>query len=491
MNRRSVISGLLATAALPACAEAPATSARPTVRGTIPDLTQSRAEALIAQSGLSGKVAFVLSSATTGEVLAANLPQLPLPPASVAKVPTALYALNTLGPTFRFITQVIATGPITNGRLQGDLVLIGSGDPTFDTDALANLARQIKSAGIKKVDGRLLVWAGALNEIDQIDPSQPVHVGYNPSISGLNLNFNRVHFEWRRQNGSYSTSMDARSDDLRPAVQGVRASIANRDLPVFQYRKRSGREEWSVARTALGNGGSRWLPVRRPALYSGEVFGVLLRGQGVQVPESSEVRAKPQGTVVAQVESAPLADQVRGMLKFSTNLTAEVLGLRATLARSESNTRSLSASAAEMNRWIEAATGIKAPGFDDHSGLSGGSRISAADMAAMLASPVARAGLPDVLKTIRPTKTALEQGFNTETTILAKTGTLNFVSTLSGYLIGPSGEQRCFAIFCSDLRTRNGLSKSQREAPPGGKRWLRKAKRLQMSLLTQWSQNLV
>ena len=89
------------------------------------------ADGLIAAAKLGGAVAFVLADARTGEVLDAREPDLALPPASVAKAVTSLYALEKLGAGYRFATRVLATGPLQGGIVQGDIVLAGGGDPTL------------------------------------------------------------------------------------------------------------------------------------------------------------------------------------------------------------------------------------------------------------------------------------------------------------------------------------------------------------------------
>jgi D-alanyl-D-alanine carboxypeptidase/D-alanyl-D-alanine-endopeptidase (penicillin-binding protein 4) len=205
ISRRLLLGALLSGATLPgfAWAEGPATSPRPKPRGqgTDPAPVGTSAERLVEAAKLGGVVSFVVVDRATGAVLEAQGADLSLPPASVAKSVTALYALDRLGPNFRYRTRVLATGPVVGGIVQGDLVLVGAGDPTLQTDQLGDLAAALAAAGIKGITGRYLTWEAALPRIDRIDADQPVQVGYNPAIGGLNLNFNRVHFEWKRASG--------------------------------------------------------------------------------------------------------------------------------------------------------------------------------------------------------------------------------------------------------------------------------------------------
>lgn len=84
-----------------------------------------------------------------------------------------------------------------------------------------------------RVMGRFLCWRGALPYAEEIEPSQLDHLGYDPAVSGLNLNYNRVHFEWRRVSGNWQTTMDARTDDRVPPVSMARVRIVDRGSPVF------------------------------------------------------------------------------------------------------------------------------------------------------------------------------------------------------------------------------------------------------------------
>ena len=81
----------------------------------------------------------------------------PLPAASLTKVATTLAALRTWGPLHRFPTLIGAIGTINEGVLHGDLVVYGGGDPFFVWEDAIVLGNTLEQAGIRRVDGRLLV----------------------------------------------------------------------------------------------------------------------------------------------------------------------------------------------------------------------------------------------------------------------------------------------------------------------------------------------
>jgi len=80
----------------------------------------------------------------------------PLAPASTEKLPLTYALLTALGPVFRIETTAESSGLVTAGTLRGDLYLVGGGDPSLSGADLASLARQVRSAGIQRVHGRLL-----------------------------------------------------------------------------------------------------------------------------------------------------------------------------------------------------------------------------------------------------------------------------------------------------------------------------------------------
>lgn len=477
-SRRAILAGAVSSLASRAFAEGPLTSMRPVARVPAKDAIAKMVE----NAGITGDIGVVVSDVTTGQILEDISSDLSHPPASVTKAFTALYALEALGADHRFKTSLFADGSIENGILDGNLIIAGGGDPTLVTDHLADLAQQLKETGLREVKGEFHVWDNALINLDEIDSGQLDYLGYNPTITGLNLNFNRVHFEWKREGEDYVTAMDARSENYRPTVTTARISIVDRPSPVFTYRDAGDVDQWTVARRALNNGGSRWLPVRHPALYAGEVFATFARSHGIVLKPPKEIAEAPAGMPLATIESEPLVEMMRGMLRFSTNITAEAAGLTATAQRAGQQ-RGLRTSALGMARWAYGRAGGIAPSFVDHSGLGDLSRVSPADMVRLLAAP-------DVMPTLQPIMRNITVVGDDDKIIegngayvKAKTGTLNFVSTLAGYARTKSGRDLAFAIFSSDLEAREAGKLQGGESPPGSRSWNRRARGLQQEIL--------
>lgn len=484
LTRRGILAGLMAAGAMPVWAEAPMRSPVPPARpvrtggGVV-----AEADAIIAAAKLGGEVAYVVADAATGGVLEARQGNLEMPPASTAKVITTLYALERLGGGYRFTTRLIATGPVEGGIVQGDLILAGGGDPTLDTDDLGDMARALAAAGVRGISGAFRVWAGALPYLASIDPAQPVWLGYNPAVSGLNLNFNRVNFVWKRTAKGYDVGMDARAERFAPPVYSATVAVADRDLPIYSYRDGK-TEDWTVARPALGKGGSRWLPVRRPELYAGDVFQTLARAEGVPLPAPVVAGMPPAGRDLVRHDSDDLRTILREMMKFSTNMTAEAVGM---MASEKVGIADHTASGRGMADWLSLKLGVGPVPLVDHSGLSGASRMTPDEMVRTLVTMGPKAGLRGLLKEIPMLDAKGRRIAASPIRVDAKTGTLNFVSTLAGYVTGPGGRELAFAIFTGDVARRDAVPDDQKEQPPGVGAWVRRSKRLQQQLIERWS----
>ncbi|MEM9434614.1 MAG: D-alanyl-D-alanine carboxypeptidase/D-alanyl-D-alanine-endopeptidase [Pseudomonadota bacterium] len=478
---------LLYGVASPALAQAPTVSLRPTLKpADAVKATATPAGRLVEKAALGGQVSFAVADAVTGEMLETRTPLTPHPPASVVKAITTLFALKTLGPGHRFRTCVMATGPMENGVVKGDLVLTGTGDPTLDTDDLFAMAKQLKEIGLREVTGSFQYYDAALPHVAQIDAGQPEHLGYNPAIGGLNLNFNRIYLEWKRQADAYRVVMEARALTVRPGVTVAATRVVDRRAPVFDYKFEAGREVWSVARGALGKEGGRWLPTRAPGPYAADVFRTLARSTGLQLGTPVALDAKPTGKLLVEHVSEDLAQICRGMLRYSTNLTAEVVGLSAS-QDINANPSDLPASGAAMSDWLSAEYGLNKAALIDHSGLGDGSRLSAQEMVKILVGDGPQGLLRGLLKPFAIKGPDGGISINGPVQVAAKTGTLNFVSGLGGFIKTASGRTLAFAIFTSDMPRRETLTKAQRERPRGGRAWAGRARTLQRDLIDRWA----
>lgn len=428
---------------------------------------------------LTGDSGWLAVDLDTGEILDQHLSDQPFAPASVAKLPTAFYALERLGPDFRFTTQVGLTGEVRNERLEGNLVLIGGGDPELDTDALLPLVTGTRALGFRDVTGAFLVDASAAPNIAAIDPGQPEEAPYNPGLSGLNLNFNRVRLLY----GPQQIQTLAWAERLRPpadTVEVVRAATAR----VFEHRFEQGRELWRMSDRAARRKGERWLPVKAPALYTGAVFRQLAETHGIALDKPQ--RAAVDGVrIVASHQSRPLSRIVRSMLKHSTNITAEAIGVAASKALDIRN------SAEALNLWAARKAGFRPgdPGFQlvNHSGLTTQSRLSPRRMVDLLMTLARQPGgthprLPGLaagyLKphNVADKKTPIDWK---RLNVVSKTGTMNYVRGLAGYVVTPGDRKIAFAIFSNDLARRRLKAATDRN-------WLAQARGFERALIRAW-----
>ncbi|MEM6306455.1 MAG: D-alanyl-D-alanine carboxypeptidase/D-alanyl-D-alanine-endopeptidase [Pseudomonadota bacterium] len=478
-TRRTVIAAALSALGTAACANAPISSLRPTVRPSSPPKVTG--DALVAAARLSGRVSYAVIDVATGTILDQRAPDTPIPPASVTKTITAAYAFDRLGGSHTYKTDLSYTGQIQDGVITGDLILQGSGDPTLDTDRLATLVETLWHNGIWRVDGRFFVSGGDFPQRNEIDPLQPPQVTYNPAISGLNLNYNRVWFNWEKRDGNgpigYDISMRAVGKRYQPDIVVSRMQLAQgRDIPTYQHQTMETSELWQVDPAKLGGAGGRWLPTRLPLRMGAEAFRSIARHLQIALPPPTI--GLPSGadrTPLARTHSAPLRDITRDMLKYSNNLMAEVLGFTA------SDRAGLRASAQDMADWAQ-GQGLMAR-FVDHSGLGDQSRVTATGLTQFLQTQFTK-DLPPLLKDMtmdRSGQRRVSQG-----RVLAKTGTLNFVSTLAGYIV-QDGRTLAFAILTDDLTKRAAIKPHDRERPAGAVAWQSRSRALQYALLDLWA----
>ncbi|TWA63369.1 D-alanyl-D-alanine carboxypeptidase/D-alanyl-D-alanine-endopeptidase (penicillin-binding protein 4) [Azospirillum brasilense] len=467
-----------------ACISAVSACASPTA-ATGPDDREA-----IARNGFStADVGYVLFDPDSGAVLAERQPAKPFAPASVAKLPAMAAALAVLGPDHRFETTLHVTGRLGNGVLDGDLILKGGGDPSLSSEGLAELLRDLGALGVTRVTGRFLYDTSALPEMTEIDAGQPWTAGYNTGVGALSLNFNRFRFDWARPAAAgqpVRVSAWSVSDTGRVPLDSVTvqlgAGAGAAFTPLAATDGDAEGERWRFA-PQPGMAASLWLPVTRPGLAAAHVFRRLATESGIALPAPAPGTVPPTATLAALHRSEPLEVLARQVLRYSNNLSAELIGLAAA-RRLDPAVRTLLESAAVLT----APAMLAAPRTDwaglrllNHSGLSAGSRITPAQTMALIqgAGPAVLALLPGE-----------DEGKALPPGVRAKSGTLAYAKALAGTLTTAGGRTLGFAFFVTDEERRAAMDRAMdrriAEIPPEARAWLVRSRKLQADLLELW-----
>ena len=443
-------------------------------------------------------IGYLVVDAKTGEVLASKQPTDLFTPASAIKVPTTVAALSILGGDHRFETTLLVTGTVQNGVLKGDVILRGGGDPVLTTDDYRGFVGALKAAGIQRVAGRFLYDSSLYPATPYIEKTHAQTVAYNPGIAALSLNFNRVKLKWTR--GRKPDSLDAaaysKTDKTEIKVDFLSFGLARekQDAPHGLILHRNGEGyRWLLVRHARRRG-EIWLPVKRAAYHAAHVFRKFAGQNGVALPEPTPSATPKQARVIYTHRSDPLPRIVHRVLRYSNNMAAELVGLAAA-NRLASYPLTIRSSSVLLAKWMAGKTNDTSwAGYDvhNHSGLSRDTRVSPTQMVSILryASTKRYGGLAyaDLLRPYYVGGGRRERNFPRHIRVLAKTGTINYVRALAGYLTARSKRQLIFALFISDYRAREvAAAQKTRHKPLWARRWLWRTRQLQRGIVRRWA----
>lgn len=456
-------------------------------------------EARLTEAGLDGaKVGFLVSDLDSGAPRAASNPDIAFIPASTLKVATAYAALETIGHGHRFQTTVYARGNLQrDGILQGDIWLKGGGDPLLSVQDILALAQQLRDHGIEQLRGRFFYDDRALIAAPHIAAGQPRAAPYNPAISALSLDFNRLSLHWRRDGANrLDLYMAPVTGTGPPRLGDTRAPPGQAFLPV---RDLAGGETWRVDGEQLSEPeGSEALPVRDPAARTAAVFRALAGRLGLQLPPAEPGTAAADSRPMAALISAPLIDTLRPALRHSNNLVSELIG-RAVSQRLSGRALDGEASASAVAKWLAARisdTDWRAAKLLNHSGLSAASRVTPRQMnAVMTAALKSRYGgwsFAAVLP-VGGWDGALDGRFSTPATsgrVWAKSGTMHYAKGLTGLLFTAGGGRMVFALYVTDFERRGAYDADPDRLAPASqadaRAWIKRAEGFMEDLVDAW-----
>jgi D-alanyl-D-alanine carboxypeptidase/D-alanyl-D-alanine-endopeptidase (penicillin-binding protein 4) len=378
-------------------------------------------------------------------------------PASVMKLLTTYAALDLLGPAFRWKTEVYANGEVRADVLHGDIMLKGYGDPKLTMENFWLLLRSIRARGIREISGDLVLdrtyFAAPLHLPGDFDgkAARPYNVGPDPLL----LNFHTVQLTFL----PYPAAVGIVVDPSPPQLQVVNLLKLDHE-ECGDWRERLGEninDEGSYAIAVFrGSYSSRCedksysVSVLSPNEYLLGVFQQLWRELGGTFKgKVREAGWSPGWNLVAGLESISLGEAVRDINKFSNNVMARQLFL--TIGAEAFATKgTLELSKDAINNWL-ANKGMKFPelSLENGSGLSRTERISAAHLGEVLLAAYRGPVMPEFIASLP--LSGLDGTMKRRSHGIAgrshlKTGSLEGVKTIAGYVL--DGKGRRIAVVC-------------------------------------------
>lgn len=400
--------------------------------------------------------------------------------ASTTKIATSLAALDLLGTDFRWRTRAFLGGPIQDGVLQGDLLLVGGGDARLSASDLVAWFKAIQRKGLRGIQGHILINHGAFQMRPADDrgtpvptPSHPHHVrpdafvvdegvitievaagtsssglqlGYSPRMAGVGIS-NGIRIG-RGKCGAPAESLKAVFDE---SMEPPRLRVSG---------------DWSPAcgpaKLMVGTvPGSRFTPLAVAAAWRDA--GGELSGDVVQVPASEALALLPRFAKPFAVQESPsLPEVVVDMNKWSNNLIARNLMLSLS-PDFPARPATLSDARRRMSGWL-AQQGLAKDDMvvGNGSGLAHEERGRARAMVSLLCQ--AWRG-PNAAVFLESLPVAGEDGtmgarlrgpVSQGRRAYLKTGTLSDTRALAGYVQGRSGRMYAVAAFINDPKAGKG-----------------------------------
>jgi D-alanyl-D-alanine carboxypeptidase/D-alanyl-D-alanine-endopeptidase (penicillin-binding protein 4) len=392
-----------------------------------------------------------------------------LNPASNQKLITAAVALHELGPAFRMRTGLY--GVIQGDRVRGALVLRGFADPTLRAADLIELAQELVARGVRIVDE--VVVDGSYFDDKVLPPAfeqQPDEVApFRAAVAAVSVDENaytlrvtpgaavdspaRVSLEGE---GYFAVTNQIMTRVGAPSVVAVQATKGDRlslslsgsvppGVGMLSYRRR----------------------VEAPLEYAGHVLIDALKALRVQVPRRVRIATMPKGLpLLATRISPPLAEILTALGKDSDNFVAEMLWKTIAAEKVRQPGRSEDAAAFVLDALKRRGVPTEGMTLINGSGLFNGNRVSAGQLSALLASMYGdssvRAEYIAQLAIGGLDGTLANRLQGTEPRVVrAKTGTLNDVIALSGYVLGPRPEDAfAFSVLANGVGGKQQIARA-------------------------------
>jgi serine-type D-Ala-D-Ala carboxypeptidase/endopeptidase (penicillin-binding protein 4) len=428
------------------------------------------AAAIAAQPKLGmARIAVSVFDLATGNELVARDADQAMSLASTAKLLTATAALSLLGSGFHWRTSVYGAEPDDKGTVAGEIYVKGRGDPMLGVADLQTLAADVAARGVRSVD-RIVLDTSYFDDVTEPPrfADQPGETAYfRAPVASFGVARSSINVVVVAEpGGGASVALDPApepGDYIKLVNRGVTSSARGRTRLKVDVKPRADHLEIEVSGQIRWGEGS-WDIRKRvddPARFAGEIFRRALLAHGVKV----KTRALGSGVVpptaklLASHDSPPLAEAVRHMNKLSDNYAAEcVLKTLGAETKTTPGPATWDDGRAALRGYL-ARMGMPATGYrvENGSGLFDATEVSARQITTLLraAHKDYRVG-PDLLASlpiggVDGTLARRWHGHPALGRVRAKTGTLDKVTTLAGYVAIDGEHPLGFAILVNDI----------------------------------------
>ncbi len=449
MIRRKILAGLLPSLLAGAIGTTPAGA----VAAPLPPPV-----ARTLQSVGAARVGLLAVDISTGVTIAAHDAEAPLAPASTMKLVSTACALDTLGPSFRFLTAILADSvPDADGTIRGSIYVRGAGDPALEPERLWAAVRELGALGVKRIAGDVVADESFFERAGRPAswPDDPRASPYNAPQGALSLAWDATEVIVL-PGPRAGTPAQVATSPLRASAPLVNRALTGRsdDLSVFLADGADGRPQIVVTGTISERASPyrTWVHLGPPGPAVGDAVVELLAGAGIEVAGRARIgRTPPDAVMLLEHQSPPLGDIVARANKPSSNFVAEML------------TRSLEAYDAGAPGTVTGGTrrmgacllrwGIPVDGLvlSDGSGFSRSNRLTAEALVGTLLAarrhPAWRAEFEASLARAAEDGSLAHRLSDLRGRVRAKTGTLNGVAALAGLAVDRGGREIAFAIL--------------------------------------------
>jgi serine-type D-Ala-D-Ala carboxypeptidase/endopeptidase (penicillin-binding protein 4) len=396
-------------------------------------------------------------------------------PASNMKIVTLAAAAERLGWDYTYETRLLAAGRIEAGRLDGDLLVVGSGDPSIVVaDGVADRlfddwASKLTAAGVRTVLGRVIGDDNAFDD-DELGFGwswDDLPDDYAAGVSALQFNENAVRLTVApgpRVDDFAAVSLALSASGL-VVDSAVKTSVPNAPASITAHRF-PGRARLELRGSIpLGSAPvSRLVSVDNPTLFFANVLrnaliarGIDVRGAAVDIDDVSDPPARTNARPIASHRSPPLSQLAVRLMKVSQNLYAE------TLFKTMGAAVGMPTYAAARTQVGLILGGMGIGDTDlivrDGSGLSRYDFLSPAALVTILTHANRDERLRELFAATLPiagrdgSLSGRMKSTPAEGNVRAKTGSMTGVRTLSGYVTTADGEALVFAIMANNFET--------------------------------------